>query len=126
MFSLIILLLLKLSCEADSTTTPDMDETVCYVSDEEENDSDIRYVKSTNEEIDNIVNNPLQHAIVQQGPSQQGPSHEGPTHQAPTNQRPTQQEPTHHGANSVGTNPSWANSAGAKSTQTKPWVCKPA
>ena len=73
-----------------------MDETVCYDSDEEENDSDITYVESTNEEIDNIVNNPLQHAIVQQGPSQQGP-----------------------GANSSGTNkseanPPWANSAGAK------------
>ena len=87
-----------------------MDETVCYDSDEEENDSDITYVESTDEEIDNIVNNPLQHAIVQQGPS-----HEGPTHQAPTNQRPT-----HHGPNQQGANPSWANSAGAKSTQMKP------
>ena len=76
----------------DSTTTPDMDETVCYDSDEEENDSDIIYVESTNEEIDNIVNNPLQHAIVQQGPSQQEP-----THQAPTNQRPTHHGPTQQG-----------------------------
>ena len=69
-----------------------MDETVCYDSDEEENDTDITYVESTNEEIDNIVNNPLQHAIVQQGPS-----HEGPTHQVPTNQRPTHHGPTQQG-----------------------------
>ena len=69
-----------------------MDETVCYDSDEEENDSDITYVESTDKEIDNIVNNPLQHAIVQQGPS-----HEGPTHQAPTNQRPTHHGPTQQG-----------------------------
>ena len=74
-----------------------MDETVCYDSDEEENDSDITYVESTDKEFDNIVNNPLQHAIVQQGPSQQGPSHEGPTHQAPTNQRPTHHGPTQQG-----------------------------
>ena len=86
----------------DSTTIPDMDETVCYGSDEEENDSDITCVESTNEEIDSIVNNPLQHAIVQQGPSQQGPSQEGPTHQVPTNQRPTQQGPTHHGPTQQG------------------------
>ena len=79
-----------------------MDETVCYGSDEEENDSDITYVESTDEEIDNIVNNPLQHAIVQQGPSQQGPSHEGPTHQAPTNQRPTHHGPSHHGPTQQG------------------------
>ena len=83
--------------EADSTTTPDMDETVCYGSDKEENDSDITYVESTDEEIDNIVNNPLQHAIVQQGPSQQGPSHEDPTHQVQTNQRPTHHGPTLQG-----------------------------
>ena len=76
-----------------------MDETVCYDSDEEENDSDITYVESTNEEIDNIVNNPLQHAIVQQGPS-----HEGPTHQVPT----------HQSTNKSEANPPWANSAGAK------------
>ena len=65
-------IIIEVIIEVDSTTTPDMDETVCYGSDEEENDSDITYVESTNEEIDNIVNNPLQHAIVQQGPSQQG------------------------------------------------------
>ena len=63
-------IIIEVIIEADST--PDMDETVCYGSDEEENDSDITYVESTDEEIDNIVNNPPQHAIVQQGPSQQG------------------------------------------------------
>ena len=86
-------IIIELIVEVDSTTKPDMDETVCYDSDEEENDSDITYVESTNEEIDIIVNNPLQHAIVQQGPSQQGP-----THQAPTNQRPTHHGPTQQGS----------------------------
>ena len=70
---------------------------MCYDSDEGENDSEITYVESTNKEIDNIVNNPLQHAIVQQGPSQQGPCNEGPTHQVPTNQRPTHHGPTQQG-----------------------------
>ena len=90
-------IIIEFIVKVDSTTTPDMDETVCYDSDEEENDSDITYVEPTDKEIDNIVNNPLQHAIVQQGPSQQGPSHKGPTHQAPTNQRPTHHGPTQQG-----------------------------
>ena len=74
-----------------------MDETVCYDSDEEENDSDITYVESTDEEIDNIVNNPLQHAIVQQGPT-----HQAPTNQRPTHHGPNQQGPTHHGPTQQG------------------------
>ena len=45
-----------------------MDQTVCYGSDEEENDSDITYVESTDEESENIMNNPFQ------GPSQQAKS----------------------------------------------------
>ena len=67
-------IIIEVIIEADSTTTPDMDQTVSYGSDEEENHSDITYVESTDEESDNIVNNPLQHVIVQQGPNQQGPS----------------------------------------------------
>ena len=37
--------------EANSTTTPDMDQTVCYGSDEEENDSDITSAESTNKKV---------------------------------------------------------------------------
>ena len=106
MFSLIILLLLKLSLRRTQLQHL-IWMRLCYDSDEEENDSDITYVEST--EIDNIVNNPLQHAIVQQGPSQQGPSHEGPT---PSGTNKSEANPPW--AKSAGANPSWANSAGAK------------
>ena len=103
-------IIIEVIIEADSTTTPDMDETVCYGSDEEENDSDITYVESTDKEIDNIVNNPLQHAIVQQGPSHGGANSSGAN----------KSEANPPWAKSAGANPSWANSAGAKSRQTKP------
>ena len=72
-------IIIEVIIEADSTTTPDMDQTVSYGSVEEENHSDITYVESTDKESDNIVNNPLQHVIVQQGPNQQGPSHQRPS-----------------------------------------------
>ena len=64
-----------------------MDETVCYVSNEEENDSDITFAESTDKENYNNINNPVQHGIhqgsnqqdpMQQGQSQQGPSQQGP------------------------------------------------
>ena len=60
-----------------------MDQTVCYGSDEEENDSDMTFSESTDEETDNNLNDLFQQAI-QQGPSQQGPSQQGPTQQGPT------------------------------------------
>ena len=72
MFSLIILLLLKLSLRQTQLQHLIWMRLVSYGSYEEENDSDITYVESTKEEIDNIVNNPLQHVIVQQGPSSAG------------------------------------------------------
>ena len=68
------LIIIEVISEADSTTTPDMEQTVFYGSDKE----DITSVESTDKESDNIMNNPLQHAIVQQGPSQQAPMHQGP------------------------------------------------
>ena len=78
-----------------------MDETVCYDSHDEENDSDITYVESTDEEIDNIVNNPLQHAIVQQGPTHQVPTNQRPTHHGPTQQGP-KEKPSKINNNFVG------------------------
>ena len=83
----------------DSTTTPNMDQTVSYGSDEEENHSDITYVESTDKESDNIVNNPLQHVIVQQGPNQQGPSQHGQNHEGTSQQGPSTQGPSQQGPN---------------------------
>ena len=79
MFSLIILLLLKLSLRQTQQQHLIWIRLCLIVSDEEENHSDITYVESTDEESDNILNNPLQHVIVQQGPNQQRLSHQGPS-----------------------------------------------
>ena len=82
-------------------TTPNMDQTVCYGSDEEENDSDITFSESTDEETDNNLNYPVQQAI-QQGPSQQGPSQQGPSQEGPSQEGPSQQEPSQQGPSQQG------------------------
>ena len=87
-----------------------MDQTVCYGSDEEGNNSDITFAESTDKENDN-VNNPVQNAIAQQphgyihqGPSQQGPMQQGPSQQGSSQQGPSQQGSSQQGSIQQGPN----------------------
>ena len=79
--------------EANSTTTPDMDQTVCYGSDEEENDSNITYVESTNEESDNPLQGPSQQGSHQQTPMQHRWNHQGASQHGANQQGPIPQGP---------------------------------